>query len=143
VHSGTVQAGTGGYRRRMYMYILELFMLERGGMKFGIGRMVECELYNQWNGHEWNACDVALQVRRSPSEKSAADSSVHPSAPPGTRSHPPRGPRPAPQFSFSFSRVTRLKLRITISPCLWLLIYRPCLHVAIVLSPPYGFFVIG
>jgi hypothetical protein len=94
VHSGTVHAGTGGYRRRMYMYILELFMLERGEMKFGIGRMVECELYNQWNGHDWNACDVALQVRRSPSEKSAADSSVHPSAPPATRSHPPRAPTP-------------------------------------------------
>jgi hypothetical protein len=31
VHSGTVHAGTGGYRRRMYMYILELFMLEQGG----------------------------------------------------------------------------------------------------------------
>jgi len=103
-------------------------------MKFGIGWMVECELYNQWNGHDWNACDVALQVRRSPSEKSAADSSVHPSAPPATRSHPARGPRPGPRFSFSFSRVTRLKLPITISPCLWLLIYRPCLHVATVLS---------
>lgn len=77
--------------------------------------------YNQWNGHDWNACDVAVQVRRSPSEKSAADSSVHPSTPPATRSHPARAPTPAARLSFSFSRVTRLKLPITISPCLWLL----------------------